>query len=256
MMARAQAIANAVATPSTDLNAATSPAALIERADDVVKAVVACLALASVVTWTVFLAKGADILSSRRRVDAGLRALGSASSLSSALPDLQRIGGPVATSALEAKHELDLSSGLAAAGAKERVAFEIARLAAASNARLGRGVGVLATIGATAPFVGLFGTVWGVMNSFSGIARNHATSLAVVAPGIAQALLATAAGLAAAIPAVVIYNLFSRMIAGHRAALGQASLLIQRLVSRDLDRRSQEGGTADAEASRRSADAA
>ena len=80
-----------------------------------------------------------------------------------------------------------------------------------------RGTGVLATIGATAPFVGLFGTVWGIMNSFIGISKSHTTNLAVVAPGIAEALLATAIGLVAAIPAVVIYNVFARSIAGYRA---------------------------------------
>jgi biopolymer transport protein ExbB len=99
-----------------------------------------------------------------------------------------------------------------------------------------RGTSVLATIGATAPFVGLFGTVWGIMNSFIGIAKEHTTNLAVVAPGIAEALLATAFGLAAAIPAVVIYNMFARSIAGYRALLGDASAAVLRLVSRDLDR--------------------
>ena len=83
-----------------------------------------------------------------------------------------------------------------------------------------KGTGVLATIGATAPFVGLFGTVWGIMNTFIGISRSQTTNLAVVAPGIAEALLATACGLAAAIPAVVIYNHFSRRIAGYRALVG------------------------------------
>ena len=99
-----------------------------------------------------------------------------------------------------------------------------------------RGTSVLATIGATAPFVGLFGTVWGIMNSFIGISKSHTTNLAVVAPGIAEALLATAFGLAAAIPAVVIYNMFARWIAGYRAQLGDASAEVLRLVSRDLDR--------------------
>ena len=93
-----------------------------------------------------------------------------------------------------------------------------------------RGTGVLATIGATAPFVGLFGTVWGIMNSFIGISKSHTTNLAVVAPGIAEALLATAFGLVAAIPAVVIYNVFARSIAGYRALLGDASAEVLRLV--------------------------
>ena len=99
-----------------------------------------------------------------------------------------------------------------------------------------RGTGVLATIGATAPFVGLFGTVWGIMNSFIGISKSQTTNLAVVAPGIAEALLATAFGLAAAIPAVVIYNVFSRQIAAYRALLADASAEVLRLVGRDLDR--------------------
>ena len=107
---------------------------------------------------------------------------------------------------------------------------------AACGRRIMRGTSVLATIGATAPFVGLFGTVWGIMNSLIGISREHTTNLAVVAPGIAEALLATAFGLAAAIPAVVIYNLFARSIAGYRAQLGDASAEVLRLVGRDLDR--------------------
>ena len=99
-----------------------------------------------------------------------------------------------------------------------------------------RGTGILATIGATAPFVGLFGTVWGIMNSFIGISKSHTTNLAVVAPGIAEALLATALGLVAAIPAVVMYNMFSRWIAGYRALHADAAAEVLRLVSRDLDR--------------------
>jgi biopolymer transport protein ExbB len=99
-----------------------------------------------------------------------------------------------------------------------------------------RGTGALATIGATAPFVGLFGTVWGIMNSFIGISKQHTTNLAVVAPGIAEALLATALGLFAAIPAVVIYNVFSRSIAAYRALHGDCTAEVLRLLSRDLDR--------------------
>jgi biopolymer transport protein ExbB len=99
-----------------------------------------------------------------------------------------------------------------------------------------RGVNVVATIGATAPFVGLFGTVWGIMNSFIGIAEQQTTNLAVVAPGIAEALLATALGLVAAIPSVVIYNHFSRQIAAHRALVSDTAAAILRLVSRDLSR--------------------
>jgi biopolymer transport protein ExbB len=121
-------------------------------------------------------------------------------------------------------------------GIKERVASRLERLEASFSRRISRGTGVLATIGATAPFVGLFGTVWGIMNSFIGISKAHTTNLAVVAPGIAEALLATAFGLAAAIPAVMIYNAFARSTAGYRALLGDGAAEVLRLVSRDLDR--------------------
>jgi biopolymer transport protein TolQ len=102
--------------------------------------------------------------------------------------------------------------------------------------RLDRRLLFLATVGSTAPFVGLFGTVWGIMSSFQAIAVSKNTNLAVVAPGIAEALLATAIGLVAAIPAVIIYNQFSRWTAGYRVLVGDASAHVQRLVSRDLDR--------------------
>jgi biopolymer transport protein ExbB len=136
-----------------------------------------------------------------------------------------------------ARDEVLLSAGaLSAVGVKERVASRLERIEAAGSRSMIRGTGVLATVGATAPFVGLFGTVWGIMNSFIGISKQHTTNLAVVAPGIAEALLATALGLVAAIPAVVMYNLFSRWNAGYRALQADASAAILRLISRDLDR--------------------
>jgi biopolymer transport protein ExbB len=134
--------------------------------------------------------------------------------------------------------ELRLSTGgIDREGIKERVASRLERIEAACGRRIMRGTSVLATIGATAPFVGLFGTVWGIMNSFIGISKLHTTNLAVVAPGIAEALLATAFGLAAAIPAVVIYNMFSRSIAQYRALYADTSVEIMTLVSRDLVQR-------------------
>lgn len=99
-----------------------------------------------------------------------------------------------------------------------------------------RGTGLLATIGASSPFIGLFGTVWGIMTSFTGIAASKATSLAVVAPGIAEALLATALGLVAAIPAVIIYNYLARQTASCRAQVADITALVMRLVSRDQGR--------------------
>jgi biopolymer transport protein ExbB len=105
------------------------------------------------------------------------------------------------------------------------------------------GTGLLATIGATAPFVGLFGTVWGIMNSFIGISKAQTTNLAVVAPGIAEALLATAIGLVAAIPAVIIYNHFARVTKGYLELVNRASGASARLLSRDLDRTHVGGGS-------------
>ncbi|MGC1271640.1 MAG: tonB-system energizer ExbB, partial [Croceibacterium sp.] len=200
--------------------AATVPApitvgGMFLQADWVVKAVMIGLLVASVVSWTVLIAKSlelrkiSDLQRDQRNAVAGLRAMQDAAT------------GPLATSPLlrEAQEELTLSGDALAdkEGVKERIVSRFERYEASVARDLTRGVTVLATIGSTAPFVGLFGTVWGIMNAFVGIAEKQTTNLAVVAPGIAEALLATALGLVAAIPAVVIYNHFSRQIAAHRA---------------------------------------
>ena len=210
-----------------------SPWGMFLAADVVVKAVLIGLAFASVVTWTVWLAKTVELLGAMRAARGGAAALGAVRDLGSASVS----AGAVRSLVDAARQELELSHDTANAdGIKERIHSRLQRLETSEARRIARGTGVLATIGATAPFVGLFGTVWGIMNSFIGIARLQTTNLAVVAPGIAEALLATAIGLAAAIPAVVIYNVFARSIAGYRVALGDASAEIMRLVSRDLDR--------------------
>jgi biopolymer transport protein ExbB len=214
-----------------------SPWGMFLNADPVVKAVLIGLAFASVVTWTVWLAKTIELMRARRSVREALRALAAARRLAEAVDRLAATDGPVGECLAAAADELRLSAGSADRdGIKERVASRLERIEAARGRRMMRGTSVLATIGATAPFVGLFGTVWGIMNSFIGISKEHTTNLAVVAPGIAEALLATAFGLAAAIPAVVIYNMFARSIAGYRALLGDGSAEVLRLVSRDLDR--------------------
>jgi biopolymer transport protein ExbB len=212
-----------------------SPWGMFMNADVVVKVVMVGLALASVVTWTVWLAKTVELLKARRKLRAAVDALSAVKTVISVRQS--NIEEPVASFYAAAADELRLSDGsMDKDGLKERIASRLERIEAAFSRRISRGTGVLATIGATAPFVGLFGTVWGIMNSFIGISKSHTTNLAVVAPGIAEALLATALGLAAAIPAVVIYNLFSRQITSYRAALADASAAVLRLVSRDLDR--------------------
>ncbi len=217
-----------------------SVSAMFHNADIVVQVVLIGLLLASVVTWTVLLAKGFGIIVARRSVRLALAEAETERSL--AALQLRVRGLPesdVRRAMADATHaELQLSAGQDAAGIKERVASRLHRVEAAAGRRIARGTGVLATIGATAPFIGLFGTVWGIMNSFIGISQSHTTNLAVVAPGIAEALLATATGLVAAIPAVVIYNIFARAIGNYRGILADLSAAIQRLVSRDLDRRS------------------
>jgi biopolymer transport protein ExbB len=206
-------------------------------ADPVVKAVLIGLAFASVVTWTVWLAKTIEIIIAKRRVRAALAVLGSVRTTAEGIERLSGASGEVRKFLDAAVIELKLSAGsFEKEGIKERVASRLERIEAAYGRRILRGTSVLATIGATAPFVGLFGTVWGIMNSFIGISKSHTTNLAVVAPGIAEALLATAIGLVAAIPAVVIYNVFARSIAGYRAILGDAAAEVLRLVSRDLER--------------------
>jgi biopolymer transport protein ExbB len=210
---------------------------MIANADWVVKAVIAGLAFASVLTWTVALVKGFELLVAERRMRGGLIALRAAGNLEEAGRQLVPVRGPCAALVHAAQEEIVDSMGIPGKeGVKERTAWQLERLVASAGRTMGRGIGVLATIGATAPFVGLFGTVWGIMNSFIGISRAQTTNLAVVAPGIAEALLATAVGLVAAIPAVVIYNLFARATAGHKARLADAVAETMRLLSRDLGR--------------------
>jgi biopolymer transport protein ExbB len=208
-------------------------------ADVVVKAVLIGLAFASVLTWTIWLAKSVELASARQRARATLRALSSVSTLPDALARIGQGDGPVQALIRAADLEMRVSAEVSASdkdGIKERVGSRLERVEAASGRRMAVGTGLLATIGATAPFVGLFGTVWGIMNSFIGISQSQTTNLAVVAPGIAEALLATAIGLVAAIPAVVIYNMFARSIASYRALVADAAAEVLRLVSRDLDR--------------------
>jgi biopolymer transport protein ExbB len=218
-----------------------SPWGMFMAADWVVKAVMIGLAFASLITWTVWLAKTLELAGARASAGRGLKRIIQAESLPDAVRSLDRKGGPAALMVRAAAHEMEASRSTlpygGAPGLKERVTSHLSRIEAQAGRRMTRGTGVLATIGSTAPFVGLFGTVWGIMNSFIGISEAQTTNLAVVAPGIAEALLATALGLVAAIPAVVIYNVFARSISGYRLLLADAAAAVERLVSRDIDRR-------------------
>ena len=214
-----------------------SPWSMFISADIVVQSVMIGLVFASLVTWTVWLAKNFELWLATRRLRRGLAALGAARSLADGHAEIGSRRGVAAALVQAARLELRMSADLSdKAGIKERIGTRLARLDVAAGRHMNRGTGVLATIGATAPFVGLFGTVWGIMNSFIGISKAQTTNLAVVAPGIAEALLATAIGLFAAIPAVIIYNQFARSLGRYRALVGDTSAEVLRLVSRDLDR--------------------
>ncbi|BAM91621.1 biopolymer transport protein ExbB [Bradyrhizobium oligotrophicum S58] len=233
-----------IASLVSPLPEALSPWTMFMKADIVVQAVMIGLVLASVATWTVLVVKTIQLRSALRKGRGALSITVAARSLSDATGRVSAEDGVVGRLLATAEDEIDKSRGLPADGIKERVSWQFERIEAAAVARIGRGIGILATVGAVAPFVGLFGTVWGIMNSFIGISHAHTTNLAVVAPGIAEALLATAFGLAAAIPAVVIYNLFARATGGYRAVIADASVAVMRLISRDLDR--QHAGPAEA----------
>ena len=218
--------------PSHDLSAW----GMFLHADNIVKAVMLGLGLASFVTWTLWIVKGSTLARETWRARTAVRALGAADGLGLEADPAWRRSRAVVAMVEAAREEVARSDGLPTDGVKERVGLALGRTEARAARAMTAGTGIIATVGSTAPFVGLFGTVWGIMDSFVGISQAHTSNLAVVAPGIAEALLATAIGLVAAIPAVVIYNGFARATAGYRALLADASAEVLRHLSRDLDR--------------------
>ena len=223
---------------TTSLPSNLSPWQMFLHADWVVQTVMIGLAIASLATWTVLVAKRRQLQNEARSMQNARSALALAENLPAALATPAQESSIATALLAEAQDELQRSPSAGNTdGIKERVGSRLQRIELAHARQLRSGTGLLATIGATAPFVGLFGTVWGIMNSFVGIAQANTTNLAVVAPGIAEALLATALGLVAAIPAVVIYNHLSRQLAALRGDSGDLSASVQQLVSRDLDHR-------------------
>ncbi|TCH98208.1 tonB-system energizer ExbB [Roseococcus sp. SYP-B2431] len=212
-----------------------SPWGMFAHADIVVQLVMAGLALASVLTWTVALAKTFELMGANRRARAGLAVLAHAKDLNDAARALAERPGACAALARTAAVEVATSEGAQREAVQERVGWRLERIVANAGRHLSRGTGLLASIGSVAPFVGLFGTVWGIMNSFIGISRAQTTNLAIVAPGIAEALLATGIGLVAAIPAVILYNAFARGVTAHKALLADSVAETMRLLSRELD---------------------
>ena len=224
--------------PST-MGSELSPWTMFMAADVVVKAVMGGLAFASLVTWTVFFAKSIEILRAGRNLRTARRKIAGLTSLAEAEAALKGSSSMVARLVRAASREHPIGGDpTSGSGVQDRVASVLADLVQEHARHMRTGMGLLATIGATAPFVGLFGTVWGIMNSFIGISKSHTTNLAVVAPGIAEALLATAIGLVAAIPAVVIYNLFARSTKSYLDQLRIAANAIARMSIRDGEMRS------------------
>ena len=183
-----------------------SPWDMFVNADIVVQAVMIGLAFASLVTWTIWLTKTIEVRRKTATARRRLSLLETDTVLAKAEQETRGGSDAVAQIIQSAAREANLSGGHFDDGLKERVALRLERVEAAMSRQIARGTGVLATIGATAPFVGLFGTVWGIMNSFIGISKSQTTNLAVVAPGIAEALL------------------------------GDTSAEVLRIVGRDLDR--------------------
>jgi biopolymer transport protein ExbB len=214
-----------------------SPWVMFQSADIIVKAVMIGLAFASLMTWTVLIAKSIELSVASTKLRSALKKIAEARSLAEAQMALGSKEGILPSFLAAALREARMSAGLSSdTGIKERAASSFSEIVRAEARRIRVGMGVLATIGSTSPFVGLFGTVWGIMNSFIGISKSQTTNLAVVAPGIAEALLATAIGLVAAIPAVIIYNYFSRVTKSYLELVSRASGAAGRLLSRDLDR--------------------
>lgn len=231
-LAAAPALAHAGPVVPHDITVAS----MFQQADWIVKTVMAILVLASVMTLSIWIAKALEVISGRRKIAGSLRQLVDAPALGSAA----EVADPAAAAMVQlAIKEIErypvAQRPQHAEGIKERTAALIQRVEASQLRKLSRGVSVLGSIGAAAPFIGLFGTVWGIMNSFIGIAQAQTTNLAVVAPGIAEALLATAFGLVAAIPAVLVYNAVTRAIAGYRVRLNDAATHIMCLLSRELE---------------------
>ncbi len=214
---------------------------LFMQADWVVKAVMLGLLFASVACWAVILSKAAAYARAKREMKAFDRIFASGEPLGAIyarLKDAPRNGlAALFAAAMEEWNGSHAANAANPAGLQARLRIVLDTTVAEESEKLDRNLGLLATVGSAAPFVGLFGTVWGIMNAFTSIAAAKSTSLAVVAPGIAEALFATALGLLAAIPAVIAYNKLSsdagRIIARFEAFADRVSVLL----SRQLDAR-------------------
>lgn len=195
-----------------------TPVKMFLEASIVVQAVMTLLMLWSVITWAIMISKFSFFSGLNGTTNRFLSAFRSAGSLQDAAKAASRNfkSNPLAKMLIAAADELSAGKKGNASG---RVAQRMAIVQAETGEELASGMGIFATVGSIAAFVGLFGTVWGIMNSFIGIAETQTTNLAVVAPGIAEALFATGIGLFAAVPAVIFYNMFARRIGSYQTRM-------------------------------------
>src|SRR6201996_111648 len=237
----------AEAAPTQIKNAGRlTPIQMFLDAEPVVKVVMIGLLLCSIFSWTMLVTKLLEFRSLNKTSDSFLEAFRGARSIS----DMARIstseefeGNPMADMAAAAAQEVELSrqAGLQVGGEHRdstiiRAQSAVAAVQAGLAKRLSAGMTFLASVGSSGPFIGLFGTVYGIMNSFIGIANTNTTNLAVVAPGIAEALLATGIGLFAAIPSVITYNYFQTRISAYGTRSEGFVAELMNAISRQLDK--------------------
>ena len=225
--------------PVFNMDAATlSPVALFLQADVVVKIVMAGLLAASIWTWALIIAFWRRLGRIRKGMAGFERDFWNAEDIDAfykAESDKDLPSARVFVAGVKEWRRSTAGGTIDKNGTRERLATAMGAAAAGEIDRIGDRLNILATIGSVAPFVGLFGTVWGIMRSFTGIAQAQNSSLAVVAPGIAEALFATAIGLFAAIPAVIAYNRFSHGVNRIEAALNRFADGFHTTLSRQLD---------------------
>jgi len=218
--------------------ATLSPVALFLQADIIVKAVMIGLLLASIYVWAVIFTHGRSVSKLMRASENFERDFWRADNIDKffdknsgeELPSAKVLAAGISEWRRSTK-----SKTIDRDGTRERLGIAMNSAVAGEVDRLAEKIGTLATIGSVAPFVGLFGTVWGIMRSFTAIAAENNSSLAVVAPGIAEALFATAIGLFAAIPAVIAYNAFSQRLNRLESRLGRFADGLHATFSRELE---------------------
>jgi biopolymer transport protein ExbB len=211
-----------------------TPVTMFLKASIVVQVVMVILMLWSVITWAIMISKFSFFSGLTGSTNRFLNAFRSAGSLQDAAKAASRNfkSNPLAKMLIAATDEIAAGKK---GGVSGRVAQRMSIVQAETGEELSSGMGIFATVGSIAAFVGLFGTVWGIMNSFIGIAQTQTTNLAVVAPGIAEALFATGIGLFAAVPAVIFYNMFARRIGAYQTRMDNFANEVAIRVAREFE---------------------